>query len=223
MIKYACALLFIFICASCFAVDAVKSVPKSTPAPSPLQLAIAKLAADVTIYEATSGSLAVHQAAVAVLLPSTSAAQAAVVADQAALSALVGPVTPGPGPGPVATHVVSILAITDTATCPPCRSLQPTLDSLAAAGVPITYAAGSDQAVASKWQVSAMPTLIMLVDGAEPGDVTMRTHMRIVGFDAKVDATGKPVVDAAGHQAPKADLAAWYAATVAWVKQKYGG
>ena len=69
---------------------------------------------------------------------------------------------------------VSILAVTDTATCAPCVMLQPDLDALKAAGVPVTYLSGSDPTASSKWGVSATPTLIMLVNGVEPAGGTMQ-------------------------------------------------
>lgn len=192
------------------------------PQLSPIQAALAKLTVDLTAYETTAGSLALaqatlaaQQAAVSSLTLATSASQQAVAADQQALAALTAPIpspTPVNPPGPV-VPVVSILAITDTATCAPCRLLQPTLDELKAAGVPIRGPRPSEQ-----WSVTATPTLILLVDDKEPGDASTRDATRVVGFDPQLDSKGKPVV-VNGHQRPKQDLLGWYQANLAYVKE----
>ena len=175
---------------------------------SPIQQAVAKLTADTQAYELAAGSLSTAAAALqaaqanlTALAIAASNAQSAIAADQANLAALVGTVTPGPI---VATHTVGILAVTDTATFAPCVKLQPVLDALAKSGVPITYMKGSDPLATSKWNVAATPTLIMTVDGAEPG--SDQTHTRIVGLTAL---------------ATQPTIAKWYADTQNWVKLKY--
>ena len=151
------------------------AVLAADPAPAPVDpitAALAKLTTDVAVFQSASGSLAVAQtqlatiqAQVNALTQSTSAAAVAVQADQAALAALL-PV-PQPTPTPVPTGpVVSLVAITDPATCPPCATLQPALDSLKATGQIVTLLKPADP-VAVAWKYQTIPTLICAVNGIE--------------------------------------------------------
>jgi hypothetical protein len=182
--------------------------------PSPIAQAVAKLQTDAATYDAASGSLSVATKAVATLSVAASTAQAAVAADMATLAALTGTPVPSPAPTPIPSGpTVSILAITDTATCVPCRLLQPTLTAFQAAGVQVQYLSGGDSTAVSKWKVSSTPTMIMLVNGVETP-----ANSRIVGWQAKTDASGKPVLDAAGNLVPYYDFTGWYQNNVIWAK-----
>ncbi len=197
---------------------ASSALAQTPPPPAdPIQAAADKVVADTKAVAAAQAKIAALTTAQADL----ATVQAQLIADRAALNALLDPLgpTPGPGPSPLGA-TVSILAVTDTATCAPCVMLQPDLDALKAAGVPVTYLSGSDPTASSKWGVSATPTLIMLVNGVEPAGGTMRANTRIVGFEPKLDATGKPVKDAKGHQTSKYDILAWWQAEVTRQKQK---
>ncbi len=202
-----------------FFLFASSALAQATPAPpvDPIQAVADKVVADTKAVAAAQAKIAGLVAAQADL----AAIQAQLAADRAALNALLDPLgpTPGPGPGPVVA-TVSILAVTDTATCAPCVMLQPDLDALKAAGVPVTYLSGSAPEASSKWGVSATPTLIMLVNGVEPGSGTIKANTRIVGFEPKVDAAGKPVIDTKGHQTCKYDIQAWWQAEVTRQKNK---
>ncbi len=188
-----------------------------TPPVDPIQAAADKVVADTKAVAAAQAKIAALTTAQADL----ATVQAQLIADRAALNALLDPLgpTPGPGPSPLGA-TVSILAVTDTATCAPCVKLQPDLDAMKAAGVPITYLSGSAPEASSKWGVSATPTLIMLVNGVEPGGGTIKANTRIVGFEPKVDAAGKPVIDTKGHQTCKYDIQAWWQAEVTRQKNK---
>ena len=158
-----------------------KTEPTPTPAPlTPLQAAIAKLTADSVAWEASNGSLSAAQAVVANLTPSVATLAQQVAADQAEIANLVKVNPPGPGPTPV-THTVSLLAITSTATCAPCRQLAPVLTALAAKGIPVAYLDGADGSVLTKWKADSIPTVITLIDGVEPNNGTAPDNTRAVG------------------------------------------
>ena len=153
-----------------------KLLASDTSALTPIQAILARLVADASVLDSTTGSLSMaHSATLAAqqaeadMLAKANAARAAVKQDQLDLAAAAGNDPPAPGPGPVpATHIVSLLAITSTATCAPCRQLQPILDAMRAAGANIQTADGNDPAVCAKWAVDSIPVVIVLVDGSEP-------------------------------------------------------
>jgi thiol-disulfide isomerase/thioredoxin len=174
-------------------------LPQADPVPPPvppLTAAIAKLTADATAYQSTSGSIATIQAAIAVAQAQLVALQAtagtlatAIIADQATIAGLVNVPTPTPTPTPTPvpptpiptppTGVVSFLVLTDPSTCPPCAKLAPVLTALAKTGVPVTTMSVSDPA-ASKYAATAEPTTILLVDSVEPPNNKAAT--RFVGY-----------------------------------------
>ena len=180
-----------------------------TSALTPIQAILARLVADASVLDSTTGSLSVaHSATLAAqqaeadMLARANAARAAVKQDQLDLAAAAGndPPAPGPGPSP-ATHIVSLLAITSTATCAPCRALQPILDAMRAAGANIQTADGNDPAVCAKWAVDSIPVVIVLVDGSEP-------------------AQDKSITRAHGITGQKS-LTVWLNDWTAWVKATY--
>ena len=155
------------------AISAPPALPTVRAAGSltPIQQAIAKLAADASLYESTSGSLAAAKSAAdaaagafLALQQSASNAAAAVQADTLALQALIGPVpTPNPTPGPV-VPTVSVLVLSSDA-CAPCKILEPIIAKLAGEGLPVSVS--KTDADATKYALKATPTFVMLVGGKE--------------------------------------------------------
>ncbi|TWT47268.1 trypsin-like peptidase domain-containing protein [Botrimarina hoheduenensis] len=67
-------------------------------------------------------------------------------------------------------------------TCPPCRAMAPTIDRLAAAGLPVQKIDGSrDVGVAQRYGVQSYPTFVAVVDGQERGRIEgATTHAALV-------------------------------------------
>ena len=148
----------------------VSSTTAPVPAPvDPLAAAMAKVAAaaaDVAVKAKRVADLAAAQTDLAAAKQALADARA----EEAAILDPLGPTPapgPGPGPSPAPGHVVTLLAVTSPATCPPCKAYQPTLDALKAQGIPITFVDGSSAAVCDQWKVTAIPTLIVLDNGKE--------------------------------------------------------
>ena len=189
----------------------------SAPVPDPLAAAQAKVRAakaDVDAANAKIDSLKTAKDELA-------AAQQALATARAEEAAILDPISPTPTPvnPPVpGLPVVSLLAVTATGEwCPSCVLLRPTLAELKAQGVPVKILDPTD-AAASQWSVASVPTIILLVDGKEPGDSTTRATTRVVGFDAQLDSKGKPVI-VNGHQRPIQDLKGWVDAAQLWANQ----
>ena len=151
------------------AVPAAPTVQTAGTALTPLQQAIAKLAADATLYESTSGSLAAAKSAadaaagaLLALQASASNAAAAVQADTLALAQLIGPV-PNPTPGPIVPSV-SLLVLSSDA-CAPCKILEPILAQLAVEGLPVSVS--KTDADATRYALKATPTFVMLLGTKE--------------------------------------------------------
>ena len=162
---------------------AAKLTTSDTSAPlpptDPVVTALANVrlaAAGVQTAQAKVESLKTAQADLAT-------AQAALTQARVDLATLLdplGPVPAPPGPTPPApAHRFAMLAVTSTATCAPCRQLAPILDKLTASGVVVETADGNDASVLARWGVTAIPTLVLTVDGKVAGK--LGTHSRCVG------------------------------------------
>lgn len=155
---------------------AVLLLPSVAHAADPIATIQEKLAADLAAYSATAGSLAQVQGqlqslqtTVGSLTVTLSAAQAAVSADIAQLQSLIGP-TPGPAPSPVPPvpvgPVVSMVVVGST-TCLPCVQMHADIDALRASGLAISRVDTDVDPSAVKYNVTATPTTVVLVNGTE--------------------------------------------------------
>ena len=114
--------------------------------------------ADSATWESTNGSLSAAQAIVTQLTPIAGSLATQIQADQAAIAALINVPGPNPTPGPVVPQVSLLVLSSDS--CAPCKLIQPILDKLVGAGLPI--AVSKSDADATKYAIKATPTFVML-------------------------------------------------------------
>ena len=169
-------------------VFAAQAVNGAEPGPDAVATAFAAVQADVSKLVEAKAAVAALAKAQADLV----AAQANLAKSRAALLAAIDAAASDTPIVPPVAKTVSLLVVSNTATCPPCRVLAPILDKLIDEGIPIVVLQ-DDLATTQKWSVKVTPTIIMLVDSAE-------------------------VSRSAGSQPEKA-LRYWYQKTLVWSKK----
>jgi hypothetical protein len=183
------------------AADKPVSPPVSLP-PSAIQQAKLAYDAAVDLCETTSGSAS---AATAARKTAEQTEKTAIAAHDKAVSdaktkgdALAALITPAPvlmpvaakqepvkiaavAPPPVAAPRVSLLAITAPSWCPGCKLMQPKLDALKGAGMPITIIDPSESSARKYFTEleDKIPMLVLMLDGKEWGEA--KKHSRIIG------------------------------------------
>lgn len=180
--------------------DKVCAIPASLP-PSAIQQAKLAYAAAVDLCETTSGSASAATAARKTAEQTEKTAIAAhdkAVSDAKtkgdALAALITAPVLMPvaakqepvkiaavAPPPVAAPRVSLLAITAPSWCPGCKLMQPKLDALKGAGMPITIIDPSESSARKYFTEleDKIPMLVLMLDGKEWGED--KKHSRIIG------------------------------------------
>lgn len=102
--------------------------------------------------------------------------------------------------------------------CGPCRAMQPVVDSLAAAGVPIRQVnVDLDPQTAQRFRVDSWPTFIALVDGRERDRIVgATTRDRIVEMLRRAKSTGdSAAVQPVGFAEPRGGAPATFAGAAA--------